>query len=108
MQPERFIAKAQEQAVERDPDGLGIKLRAVVSALQALLPMRRGGALANGIPPRRKPLSVLPGALSLAEANDDEDVTRRCTSSGSGKAGWEIRHGLAPTGRPTISPETIC
>ena len=78
LQPERFIAKAQEQAAERDPDGLGIKLTTfVVSVLQVPHPIQRGGASPNVTPPRRKPSSGLPGRYHwLRRRMMTEDVTQ--------------------------------
>ncbi len=77
-QPERFIAKAQEQAAERDPDSLGIKLAsAVVTALQVPPSDAEGRRFNDRYTASAEAFERFARALSLAEmANDDEDVTQ--------------------------------
>ena len=77
-QPERLIAKAQEQAAERDPDGLGIKLASfVVSTLQILPSDAEGRRFSERYTPSAEAFERFARALSLAEmGNDDEDVTQ--------------------------------
>ena len=67
-QPERFIAKAQEQAAERDPDGLGIKLASfVVSALQVLPSDAEGRRFSERYTASAEAFERFARALSLAE-----------------------------------------
>jgi tetratricopeptide (TPR) repeat protein len=77
-QPERFLAKTQEQAAERDPDGLGIKLAsAVVSALQAPPTDTEGRRYSERYTGSAEAFERFARALALAQtADDDEDVTR--------------------------------
>jgi tetratricopeptide (TPR) repeat protein len=77
-QPERFITKAQEQAAERDPDGLGIKLASVVvSALQVPPSDAEGRRFSERYTGSTEAFERFARAVSLAEmAGDDEDVTQ--------------------------------
>jgi Flp pilus assembly protein TadD len=74
-QPERFVAKAQEQAAERDPDGMAIKLASfVVSALQVPPSDGEGRRFNERYTSSAEAFERFARALSLAEmANDDED-----------------------------------
>jgi tetratricopeptide (TPR) repeat protein len=78
QQPERFIAKAQEQAAERDPDGLGIKLVTfVVSVLQVPPSDTEGRRFAERYTSSAEAFERFARALPLAEmADDEEDVTQ--------------------------------
>jgi tetratricopeptide (TPR) repeat protein len=77
-EPERFMAKAQEQAAERDPDGLGIKLANVVaSALQASPSDAEGRRFSERYTTSPEAFERFARALTLAEmAKDNEDVTQ--------------------------------
>ena len=76
QQPERFLGKTQEQAAERDPDGLGIKLATfVVSVLQTPPSGCGGAALRRTLYLCGSLRARFARALPLADmANDDEDV----------------------------------
>jgi tetratricopeptide (TPR) repeat protein len=77
QQPERFIAKAQEQAAERDPDGLGIKLATfVVSVLQVPPSDTEGRRFAERYTSSAEAFERFARALPLAEMADEEDVTQ--------------------------------
>jgi tetratricopeptide (TPR) repeat protein len=78
LQPERFIAKAQEQSAERDPDGLGIKLAtSVVSALQVLPTDAEGRRFTERYTSSAEAFERFARALPLAETvEDDEEVTQ--------------------------------
>lgn len=77
-QPERVIAKTQEQAAERDPDGLAIRLAGfVVSALQVPPSDAEGRRFGERYTSSAEAFERFARALSLAEmANDDEDVSQ--------------------------------
>src|SRR5262245_8002492 len=81
QQPERFIAKAQEQAAERDPDGLGIKLTAfVVSVLQVPPSDPEGRRFAERYSSSAEAFERFARALPLAEAADDEEDVRQAVN----------------------------
>jgi tetratricopeptide (TPR) repeat protein len=78
LQPERFIAKAQEQSAERDPDSLGIKLAAfVASALQVQPTDAEGRRFTERYTSSAEAFERFARALPLADtAEEDEDVTQ--------------------------------
>jgi tetratricopeptide (TPR) repeat protein len=74
MRPERHLGKAQEQAAERDPDSLGIKLATfVVSALQVSPADSEGRRFAERYTTSAEAFERFARALSLAETSDDEE-----------------------------------
>jgi Flp pilus assembly protein TadD len=77
-QPERLIGKTQEQAAERDPDGLGMKLATfVVSVLQTPPLDAEGRRFAERYTSSAEAFERFARALPLAEmVHDDEDVTQ--------------------------------
>jgi tetratricopeptide (TPR) repeat protein len=78
LQPARFMGKAQEQAAERDPDGLGIKVATfVVSVLQLSPSELEARRLAERYTTSPEAFERFARALPLAEMpDDDEDVTQ--------------------------------
>jgi tetratricopeptide (TPR) repeat protein len=78
MRSERSMGKAQEQAAERDPDGLGIKLATFVVSLLQLSPSElEGRRFAERYTTSAEAFERFARALSLAEMpDDDEDVTQ--------------------------------
>jgi tetratricopeptide (TPR) repeat protein len=74
--PGRFIGKTQEQATERDPDGIGIKLATfVVSVLQVAPTDAEGRRFAERYTSSAEAFERFARALPLAEmADDDLDV----------------------------------
>jgi tetratricopeptide (TPR) repeat protein len=77
-QPERHLGKTQEQAAERDPDGLGIKLVTfVVSVLQVPPADAEGRRFAERFTSSADAFERFARALALADmADDDADVTQ--------------------------------
>jgi Flp pilus assembly protein TadD/TolB-like protein len=77
-QPERILGKTQEQATERDPDGLGVKLATfVVSILQTPPSDAEGRRFAERYTSSAEAFERFARALPLADTgNDDEDVTQ--------------------------------
>jgi tetratricopeptide (TPR) repeat protein len=75
-QPERLLGKTLEQAAERDPDGLGMKLATfVVSILQTPPSDAEGRRFAERYTSSAEAFERFARALSLADmGNDDEDV----------------------------------
>jgi tetratricopeptide (TPR) repeat protein len=78
LRPARSVGKAQEQAAERDPDGLGIKLATfVVSVLQLSPSEPEGRRLAERYTTSPEAFERFARALPLAEMpDDDDDVTQ--------------------------------
>ncbi len=76
MQPERYLGKTQEQASERDPDGLSIKLATfVVSVFQVSPADSEGRRFAERYTNSSEAFESFARALPLAElADDEEDV----------------------------------
>jgi tetratricopeptide (TPR) repeat protein len=76
--PERFIGKAQEQAPERDPDGLGIKLAtSLVSVLQISPSDSEGRRFSERYTSSAEAFERFARALPLAEmVDDDEDLAQ--------------------------------
>jgi tetratricopeptide (TPR) repeat protein len=77
-QPERQIGKTQEQAAERDPDGLGLKLATfVVSVLQVPPFDSEGRRFAERYTSSAEAFERFARALPLADmADDNADVTQ--------------------------------
>jgi tetratricopeptide (TPR) repeat protein len=80
-QPERHIGKTQEQAAERDPDGLGIKLATfVASALQVTPSDAEGRRFTERYTSSADAFERFARALPLADmAGDDADVMQAVT-----------------------------
>jgi tetratricopeptide (TPR) repeat protein len=78
MQPERFMAKAHEQASERDPDSLGSKLASVVvSVLQASPSDAEGRRFSERYTGSAEAFERFARALALGETGEgDEDVAQ--------------------------------
>ena len=77
-QPERFLGKAQEQAAERDPDGLGIKLAAALVAVLQVSPSdSEGRRFSERYTSSAEAFERFARALPLAEmADDGEDAAQ--------------------------------
>jgi tetratricopeptide (TPR) repeat protein len=78
LRPERYLGQAQEQASERDPDGLGIKLATfVVSVLQVAPSDSEGRRFVERYTSSSEAFERFTRALSLADmAEDEEDLTQ--------------------------------
>jgi tetratricopeptide (TPR) repeat protein len=78
VRPERHMSKTQEQAAERDPDGLGSKVAGfVVSALQLSLSESEVRRVTERYTASAEAFERFARALPLAEmADDEEDVTQ--------------------------------
>ena len=71
---EHILGKAQEQAAERDPDGLGIKLATfATAALQLSLSEQEGRRLAERYTTSAEAFERFARALSLADTGDDHE-----------------------------------
>jgi tetratricopeptide (TPR) repeat protein len=74
MRPEHSLGKTQEQASERDPDGLGIKLATfVASTLQVTPSDSEGRRFAERYTTSAEAFEHFARALVLAETSDDEE-----------------------------------
>jgi tetratricopeptide (TPR) repeat protein len=78
MRPERYLGKVQEQASERDPDSLGIKLATSVLSLLQLTPSDpEGRRFAERYTSSSEAFERFARALPLGEMlDDDEDVAQ--------------------------------
>jgi tetratricopeptide (TPR) repeat protein len=74
MRPERSLGKAQEQAAERDPDSLGIKLATFVASVLQVSPSdSEGRRFAERYTTSAEAFERFARALALAETSDDEE-----------------------------------
>ncbi len=81
LRPDRHTSKIQEQAAERDPDGLGSKVASfVVSALQLSLPESDGRRVTERYTASAEAFERFARALSLAEMADDEEDVMQAVS----------------------------
>jgi tetratricopeptide (TPR) repeat protein len=78
VRPDRHMSKTQEQATERDPEGLGSKVASfVVSALQLSLSESEARRVAERYTASAEAFERFARALPLAEmADDEEDMTQ--------------------------------
>jgi tetratricopeptide (TPR) repeat protein len=79
--PDRLLSKAQEQAAERDPDGLGIKLSGfVMSVLQIPSSEAEGRRALERYTTSAEAFERFARALPLAETADDEEEVAQAVS----------------------------
>jgi tetratricopeptide (TPR) repeat protein len=72
--PERFLGKAQEQASERDPDALGIKVATFVASVLQVVPSdAEGRRFTERYTSSSDAFERFARALSLAETPDDQE-----------------------------------
>jgi tetratricopeptide (TPR) repeat protein len=79
--PDRHLGKTQEQAAERDPDGLGIKLAGfVMSALQLPVSEAEGRRAMERYTASAEAFERFARALPLADTADDEEEVAQAVS----------------------------